>query len=103
MRNIKLMADYECFAIWDEDTVDNLNPDDLPISDNLKLKIHQWEETFDATLNRSDPANSGFSGRDDLRQFDEEGLKLWQQLRQELGDEYLVRYFSHLNRKVFDS
>lgn len=102
MRNIKLMADYECFALWDEDAVDNLNPDELPISENLKSRIHRWEEAFDATLNRSDPANSGFATIEDLRRFDEEGMDLWRQLRQELGDEYVVRYFSQQKRLVIE-
>lgn len=102
MRNIKLMADYECFALWDEDSVDNLNPDELPISEELKYRIHRWEDAFDATLNRADPANSGFYTRDDLRRFDEEGLELWRQLRLELGDEYDVRYFSPQRREVIE-
>jgi hypothetical protein len=102
MRNIKLMADYECFALWDEDAVDNLNPDDLLISDHLKLRIHRWENMFDATLDRSNPANSGFSTTNELQRFDEEGIDLWVCIRRELGEDYVVRYFSPLSRTVIE-
>lgn len=102
MKNIKLMADYECFALWDEDDIDNLSPDELPISAELKAKIHLWEDAFDATLKRSDPASSGFETNDDLRKFDDEGKELWRCLRQELGDEYSVSYFSQLRRTVIE-
>jgi hypothetical protein len=102
MRNVKLMADYECFAIWDEDLIDNINPDDLPISDELKSRIHQWEDAFDITLNRQDPANSGFSSIEALQRFDDEGKDIWYRLRNELGDQYVVRYFSPKSRKVVE-
>lgn len=102
MRNLKLMADYECYALWDEDAVDNLNPDELPISEELKQRIHRWEDSFDATLNRADPANSGFPTDEALMQFDEEGLNLWREITRQLDEGYKVRYFSPTSRKVIE-
>jgi hypothetical protein len=102
MKNLKLMADYNCFAIWDVDAPDNLNPDELPISDALKSRIHAWEQKFDSTLNRADPASSGFITEEALRIFDSEGLKIWECLREELGSEYHVQYYSRIKRNLLD-
>ncbi|BAV95582.1 hypothetical protein [Lysobacter enzymogenes] len=102
MQRIKLMPDYECFALWDENAVANLDADALPISAQLKARIHRWEDAYDATLDRDDPARSGFASERDLHAFDEEGRALWRCLRQELGDAYAVRYFSPISATVID-
>jgi hypothetical protein len=102
MKTVKLMADYGCFALWDEDSVDNISPDELPISNSLRFRVHRWEEEFDATLNTQDPASSGFSSEAELRRFDQEGFDLCQCLRHELGIEYAVLYFSPLRRAVIE-
>jgi hypothetical protein len=102
MRNLKLMADYNCFATWDTDAPDNVNPDELPISMELKSRIHEWEAEFDSTLNRSDPASSGFPTEAALRYFDLEGMKIWQSLKDELGSEYHVQYFSRASHTLLD-
>jgi hypothetical protein len=102
MRNIKLMADYECFATWDEDNIINLNPDLLPISTALKERIHRWEEVYDLTLDRNDPGNSGFASKGEEEEFEAEGLELWRCLRQELGASFVVCYFSELRRALLD-
>lgn len=103
MRNIKLMADYDSYPLWDEDNIDNLNPDDPPISEELKRKIHKWEDHYDSTLNRENPANSGFASDEELRVFEQEGCDLWRQLREELGDTYVVKYFSQESGSVMNA
>lgn len=91
---LKLMPDYECFALWDVDSVENINPAELPISDSLKSRIARWEEAYDSTLDRDDPTSSGFRSSEDENSFDHEGQLILQQLKQELGNSYDVRYFS---------
>lgn len=93
---IKLMADYECFPLWriDVNTVENLNPDDLPISQELKDLIYKWRQEFDATLDRSDPVNSGFKSDIAMQNFERDGQRIWNQLSQELSDSYTIKYFS---------
>jgi hypothetical protein len=102
MRRIKLMADYFSFALWDEDAVLNFNPDELPLSDRLLVRLHSWEDSFDKTYNASDPSNSGFSSAVEARAFDDEGMKLFASLIDELGDSFSVRYFSQLKRGFID-
>ena len=42
---IKLMADYQCFPLWDasqEGGGRNIDPDELPISLSLKARLNLW-------------------------------------------------------------
>ena len=92
MRVIKLMADYQCFPLWDAATgsVGNINPDDLPISYSLRSRLMAWAAVFDATLDMNDPASSGFESEEAANDFRIEGVALAQQLQDELGKAYAV-------------
>jgi len=94
MVSFRLMPDYQCYALWEGEGVENINPDDLPLSEGLVARIHAWEDAYDATLNIDDPARSGFSSTRESEEFDAEGMRLWKDLAAELGDGYSVRYFS---------
>lgn len=92
MRTIKLMADYQCFPLWEASPgiVGNIDPQDLPISSWLKQALMTWAGKFDATLNMDDPASSGFESEDAVNEFREEGDALVQRLQEELGKNYTV-------------
>jgi hypothetical protein len=94
VRKLKLMPDYECFALWDIDSVENINPASLPISDDLKARVGRWEDIYDGTLNQDDPTASGFQSADEENTFDSEGRLIWKELKDELGESYDVSYFS---------
>ena len=49
-----------------------------------------WAAKFDATLNMSDPASSGFESEQAGNDFRNDGRTLAGQLQRELGDTYLV-------------
>ena len=93
-KRLKLMPDYECFALWDIDGVENVDPARLPISGGLKERIGRWEDEYDNTLNQDDPTASGFRSLDEENSFDREGRLIWEELKKELGESYDVRYFS---------
>lgn len=93
-KRLKLMPDYECFALWDIDGVANVDPAKLPISGGLKERIGRWEDAYDNTLNQDDPTASGFRNSDEENSFDREGRSIWEELKKELGESYDVRYFS---------
>ena len=97
-KKIKLMPDYDCWCLWNTEPVHdedyNLNPNALPLSDNLKLDLSKWEELYDSTLNRNDPINSGFKTEVDQKVFDEIGLNLFQRLKQELSD-FHIEYINN--------
>jgi len=92
MKNIKLMADYQCHPIWNisPDEYGDVNPDDLPISQDLKERLAAWARAFDATLNMDYPPDSGFESEEAEAEFKREGYRLAEQLRAELGPEFTV-------------
>ncbi|MGC0154971.1 hypothetical protein ACPRNU_21135 [Chromobacterium vaccinii] len=91
--HIKLMADYECYPLWDlSPEGGDISPGDLPISKCLKEDICKWAARFDATLNRDDPVLSGFDSKEEEGRFSVDGERLAVRLRSELGGEYEVFY-----------
>ncbi|OJA61585.1 hypothetical protein BGV68_04545 [Burkholderia ubonensis] len=92
MRTIKLMADYQCFPLWEAapGEVGNIDPKDLPISLALRDALTAWAAKFDATLNMDDPVNSGFGSDEEADKFRKEGAVLARRLQDELGAAYRV-------------
>ena len=92
MKNIKLMADYQCHPLWNMSPGEygDVSPDDLPISQNLKDRLTAWARAFDATLNMDYPPDSGFESEEAEAEFKREGYRLAEQLRDELGPEFIV-------------
>ncbi len=101
---IKLMADYECFPLWncDETLIGNINPAELPISSSTQEKLMQWSDIYDATLNTEDPLQSGFTNEKERWNFERMGFDLWIMLIKELPKDYTVLYFSNILVAVFD-
>lgn len=89
------MADYECYPTWltGSTGVDNVDPAELPISDGLATSLSQWAQTYDDTLDRDDPASSGFPGADREADFYAAGHELARRLAAELLGRYTVEYF----------
>ncbi|MBP0019473.1 MAG: hypothetical protein J7647_18215 [Cyanobacteria bacterium SBLK] len=103
VKKIKLMADYGCDPLWwdESDIVGDIAPEMLPLAAETIQRLHQWANRYDETLDWDDPANSpGFQNEEDARDFEEEGLNLWQQIQQELSPNYTVSYFSEKLGKV---
>lgn len=92
MIELKLMPDYQCYPLWGVggDNLGNIDPNSLPISEDLKLKLAKWANQYDATLNLDDPLKSGFSSEKEELSFRECGEKLLNRLQIELGSQYVV-------------
>ncbi len=92
MRTLKLMADYQCHPLWEASpgTVDNIDPEKLPISTALKERLNNWAHDFDSTLDLDDPAMSGFKSEEQEAVFKNEGQVLGSQLQHELGNAFTV-------------
>ncbi len=86
-RSLKLMADYECFPLWEqtETDTDNIDPEDLPISQGLRDALNAWAQRYDDTLDRADPRRSGFSNSEAKAAFNATGQALLDRLEAELG------------------
>ncbi|CAM3417695.1 CdiI immunity protein domain-containing protein [Bordetella sputigena] len=94
MKKIKLMADYHCYPVWDlSGPYRDIDPDELPISDNLKSRLMEWARTYDGILNMDDPAASDFETPEARRAFEACGRHLAEQLQKELGPDFLVSVY----------
>ena len=94
-KKIKLIADYECYPLWEYDElglIGNLNPEDLPISKELIKTLDDWSEIFDETYNKDDPIKSGFACLEDELKFKTLGEILSKRLKQELENKYDIFY-----------
>jgi hypothetical protein len=102
---LRLMTDYHCFPLWEsiEGGVKNWDPEELPLSDDLRDELKEWAETYDATLNVDDPLESGFKSTEDAEAFESRGRDLWRELQQQLGYDYEISYFSGKERKLLSS
>lgn len=96
MRVLKLMADYGCFPLWEASPgeVGNVDPRSLPISDQLKERLYNWAESYDAILNMADPASSGFKNKDEEKMFVNDGMIIFRDLSEELeGYAKIIKHF----------
>ncbi len=96
---LRLQADYECFPSWalEEDGLRNFDPAELPIPAALAEDIRAWARRYEATYDRADPASSGFPSCQDEEGFDREGRRLRAALKEALGTDHQVAYFSVLS------
>lgn len=100
--SVKVMADYECWPLWDMGFSGprNLNPESLPISIPLRNGLLMWAERYDRTLDRTNPTCSGFSSRTEREQFVADGLVLAERLAKELGPSWSVVYFDEITAEI---
>ena len=88
---IELMADYRCWPLWHDggDEVGNIDPQSLPLSEELIADLNDWAATLDDGLNWADPGNTkspdGF-----FDEFNHRGRDLAKRLRDELGPTYEI-------------
>jgi hypothetical protein len=98
---LKLMADYHCFPLWKAcGEIGNINPDDLPLANDLREDLLAWATAYDKTLNQEYPPDSGFASPQEEEAFEVEGRRLWRELQTQLGRDYKVVYFSERDRKL---
>lgn len=97
--SLKLMAEYGHYTLWAEDGA--INPERLALSPQTKQRLFAWASIYHDRLNWHDPAATAPWNPELLQAFEEEGRALWEQLRHELGDAYVVTYFSEKYRREF--
>ncbi len=93
-RRLKLMADYDCHPLWgvSADDLGDVDPAGLPISAELVAALAAWAAEFDATLDRDDPASSGFVDAATAAAFTAQGAALAARLADELGAEWQIDF-----------
>ncbi|WP_274561709.1 hypothetical protein [Streptomyces spiramyceticus] len=93
---VRLAADYDCHPVWvrgSDGVRDNIAPAELPVTPRLAADLDSWGDAYDATLNREDPASSGFPDPQAEAAFAERGAHLARELARELGAAWRVTYF----------
>ena len=102
-RVLKLMADYQSFPIWRSgDEIGNVNPANLSITEELKLDLKKWAAAFDRTLDHKYPPDSRFPDQKSEEAFEAEGIRLWRDLKNQLGENFEVVYYSSRDSKLYE-
>lgn len=68
----------------------DVNPENLPISEELRSRLLRWSAVYDETLDIDNPLNSGFQSEEQEIDFKREGELLLECLREELGSDYMI-------------
>jgi hypothetical protein len=89
---IKLWADYGSYPIWGVDEIDNIDPEELPLSQETIDRLKAWQDAYDQTLNQDYPPLSSFPTLQAKLNFKLEAINLWKKLRLELAPNYEVFY-----------
>ena len=99
---IKLMWDYGCWPLWQNDgqVFANVDSASLPISAPTLARLQAWAAIPDAKLAEVEyPPDMKWSA-DERRVFETEGRDLWRTLRRELGHDYHVVYRCTTERRI---
>ena len=88
MRTLKLMPDYECWPLWESG--DNIDPEGLPLSAELRARLAAWADAFDARLDWDDPGNSPPMEQSTEMAFLQEASRLVEDLQRELGPDWRI-------------
>lgn len=94
MMKLRLANEYLAGPIFcpEPERVGHIYIDDLPISQELKGKIGEWDGAYQATFNNDYPPDSGFSSPDMKFRYVEAWRRLAQKLQQELDGSYVAEY-----------
>ncbi|TCT18673.1 hypothetical protein EDC51_101397 [Bibersteinia trehalosi] len=92
MINLKFYPDFFCYSLWvlyDDGNVENIDPTNLPISNELKNDISTWGDKYNAIYDDY-PPNSNFKSKKDETEFFIQGACLYNRLITELPSKYKV-------------
>jgi hypothetical protein len=105
-KKIKLMADYSADPIWNNDRDDPdcgvmMELDELPVSCETQVRLRRWADMYELNDDwmGERPADSPWTP-EFAAKFEAEGRTLWTLLREELGPEWEVSYFSEATKSL---
>ncbi len=104
-KKIRLSTDYQCWPLWWEeaDEVGDIDPKTLPLRPETIAGLERWAETFDSWMDLDDPASEQEPSDEEFQAFEQDGVRLWKQLQQELAPDYEVIYRSKRLGKVLQN
>ena len=80
-----------------DDELNNIDPDGLKISRNLKSDLSHWANKYESTYLKENPVASGFLSSSEEKEFIEEGCILRDRLQFELGRPSQILCNCHLD------
>lgn len=86
-RRMKLRAEVQCWAIWNLDNDDNVDPTALPISRQLADDINRWSDALDKSYDlsaRNFHVELGSRKNFDIYSFNTVGWELFGRLKSEM-------------------
>lgn len=98
------MADYQCYPLWwsGDANPGNIDPSTLPLNHETISELDRWADTFDSWINLEAPSSQDIPSDRQVEAFEQEGIKLWKQLREELSPNYMVIYHSYKLGKLLE-
>lgn len=95
MIRLRLTSEYLAGPIFcpDPDRMGHVDIEDLPLSQELKAQISEWDSRYQSTFNSDYPPDSGFASPDAELQHAAEGEQLAKSIQQELEGSYTVEYW----------
>lgn len=79
--HLRISPEYQCWPLWDDETGENVSPDEAGLPKTLGERIKRWDDAFQATYRGDDPVRSGFEDPDAERWYLEEGKAIVEELR----------------------
>lgn len=94
MIRLRLASEYLAGPIFcpDPDIMGHVDIDDLPLSQELRMKINKWDGEYQATFNRDYPPDSGFTTPEAKLRHVSEGGELAGSMQKELESNYIIEY-----------
>jgi hypothetical protein len=95
MIRLRLTNEYLAGPIFcpELDKMGHVDIEDLPLSQELKAKISEWDSKYQSTFNSDYPPESGFTSPVAELQHAAEGEQLAKLIQQELAGSYTVEYW----------
>ena len=103
-KKIRLSTDYQCWPLWQEEgeEVGDIDPKTLPLPPETVARLEHWAATFDSWIDLDEPNAPTEPTDEEFEAFEQEGLRLWKQLIQELAPHYEVVYGRKRRGKVLE-
>ncbi|UZE18712.1 hypothetical protein LOY70_03695 [Pseudomonas sp. B21-054] len=94
MIRLRLTSEYLAGPIFcpEPDKMGHVDVEGLPLSQELKTKVSEWDRKYQSTFNSDYPPDSGFSSPEAELQHAAEGEQLAKMIQQELQGSYSVEY-----------
>ena len=87
LKQLKLMAEVQCWALWNMVESDNIDPSSLPISKILINDLNDWSDRFDEIYKLDAPnfhMSIGFESEEVENEFYNDGWLLHERLKSEM-------------------